>query len=106
MIPFSSSLGCKFCHSPPFFVVDCGERIYYVVHKLQSMSRVMIHLGVHNHLVTNGKCRELVKETRRLIAKEVDQGLMQRSLRFPLVLARPSWQVTCLMILTMAHWIS
>jgi hypothetical protein len=36
------------------------------------MSRVAIHLGVHNHLVTNGKCRESIKETRRLIAKEVD----------------------------------
>jgi hypothetical protein len=36
------------------------------------MSRVAIHLGVHNHLVTNGKCQESIKETRRLIAKEVD----------------------------------
>jgi hypothetical protein len=37
------------------------------------MSRVAIHRGVHNHPVTNGKCWELVKETRRLIAKEVDR---------------------------------
>jgi hypothetical protein len=36
------------------------------------MSKTMIHLGVHNHHVADGKCRELVKETRRLIAKEVD----------------------------------
>jgi len=37
------------------------------------MSRVVIHLGVHNHLVADGKCHELNKETRRLIAEEVDR---------------------------------
>jgi hypothetical protein len=37
------------------------------------MSKVAIHLNVHNHLITDGKCRELVKETRRLKAKEVDR---------------------------------
>jgi hypothetical protein len=36
------------------------------------MSRVAIHLGVHNHPIADGKCQELVKETRRLNAKEVD----------------------------------
>jgi len=72
MIPSSSSLGCKFCHSPPFCVVNCGGRIYYVVHKFQFMSRTTIHLGIHNHPVVGGKCRELVEETRRLITEEVD----------------------------------
>jgi hypothetical protein len=32
--------------------------------------------------------------------------LLQRFLRFPLVLAIPSWRVTCLMILAMAQWSS
>ncbi len=36
------------------------------------MSRVMIHLGVHNHLVADGKCQELVEESRRLVTKKVD----------------------------------
>jgi hypothetical protein len=36
------------------------------------MSRAIIHLGVHNHLVADGKCWELVEDTRRLITKEVD----------------------------------
>ncbi len=101
MIPSSSLLGCEFCHSPPIFVIDYGGWIYCVVHRLQSMSRIMIYLGVHNHLVTNGKWRESVKEIRRLIA-----CLMQISFRFFLVLTRPSWQVTCLMILIMTHWSS
>ncbi len=30
----------------------------------------MIHFGVHNLLVANGKCKESLKETRRLIVKE------------------------------------
>jgi hypothetical protein len=47
----SFSLGCKFCHSPPFCVAICGGRIYYVVHRLQFMLRTIIHLGVHNHLL-------------------------------------------------------
>jgi hypothetical protein len=36
------------------------------------MSITTIHLGVHNHLIVNGKCWESVEEIRRLIAKEVD----------------------------------
>jgi hypothetical protein len=39
------------------------------------MSKATIHLGVHNHLVVDGKCRELVEEIRRLIAEEVDRTL-------------------------------
>jgi hypothetical protein len=37
------------------------------------MSRAMIHLGVHNHFVVDGKCRELVEEIRKLIIEEVDR---------------------------------
>jgi hypothetical protein len=36
------------------------------------LSRVTIHLRVHNHPIANGKCREFLEETKRLIAKEVD----------------------------------
>jgi hypothetical protein len=46
--------------------------MYYVVHRLQSISRAVIHLGLHIHLVVEGKCKEYVDETRRSIAKEVD----------------------------------
>jgi hypothetical protein len=72
MIVSASSLGCKLCHSPPFCVVDYSGRIYYVVHRLQSMSKISIHLSVHNHLVADGKCQEFVEETKTLIPKEVN----------------------------------
>jgi hypothetical protein len=39
------------------------------------MSRATIHVGVHNHPVADGKCREFVEEIRRLIAEELDRML-------------------------------
>jgi hypothetical protein len=38
-----------------------------------NLSRATIHLGVHNHLVVDGKCWELVEEIKRLIVEEVDR---------------------------------
>jgi hypothetical protein len=72
MFPSASLLGCKLCHVPPLYVANCSGQIYYVVHKLQSISRMKIHFKVHKHLVTNGKCKEFVDKTKRLITKEVD----------------------------------
>ncbi len=36
---------------------------------------MVIHLGVHKHLVVDGKCKESMDETRRLIVEEVDRTL-------------------------------
>ncbi len=41
------------------------------MHKLQSLSKETIHLGVHNHPIVNGKCKEFLDEIRRLITYEV-----------------------------------
>jgi hypothetical protein len=68
------------------------------------MLRMMIHLGAHNHHVADGKCQELVEETRRLIIEEFDRMPNAKVFLIPSVLARLSWQVTCLMILGMAYW--
>jgi hypothetical protein len=32
-----------------------------------------IHLGVHNHLIADGKCKESLEETRKLIVEKVDR---------------------------------
>jgi hypothetical protein len=71
LIPSASSLGCKFCHAPPLCIAGYNGRIYYVVHKLHSLSILVIHLGVHNHPIADGKCKEILEEIRRSIAKEV-----------------------------------
>jgi hypothetical protein len=71
--PTASLLGCKFYHAPPFYVVDYSGQIYDVVHRLQSIFRGSIHLGVHKHLVVSAKCKEFMDKTIRLIIKDVDR---------------------------------
>ncbi len=53
-------------------VMDYPSQIYYVVHRLTTITGMVIHLGVHQHPMANGTCREFVDETIRLIAKEVN----------------------------------
>jgi hypothetical protein len=72
LTPSASSFGYKFYHVLPFFVIDDGGQIYYVVHRLQSISRVTIHLWVHKHPITDGKCKEFMDEIRRLITNEMN----------------------------------
>jgi hypothetical protein len=36
--------------------------MYYVIHKLQSLSRIAIHLGRHEHLVVEGMCTKALEE--------------------------------------------
>ncbi len=72
MTTSASLLGCKFCHVPPLYISNYNGQIYYVVHRLQLISRMAIHCVVHKHFVTNGKCREFMDEIRRLIVEEVD----------------------------------
>jgi hypothetical protein len=84
MFPSVSLLGCKLCHAPPLYVDDCSGQIYYVMHKLQLISKATIHFRVHKHFVANGKCKESMDETRRLIAKEVDHMLDMKILTISL----------------------
>ncbi len=72
LFPSVSSLACKFYHAPPFCVIDYNGQIYYVVHKLQSILRVVIYLGIHKHPMADGKCKKFVNKTKRLITKEVN----------------------------------
>jgi hypothetical protein len=36
--------------------------MYYVIHKLQSLSKAAIFLGMHEHLVAKGMCKEALEE--------------------------------------------
>jgi hypothetical protein len=81
------------------------DKIYYVVHRFQSMSRAAIHLGVHNHLVVDGKCQKFIENTRRLITKEVDHMPDVKIFSISLS-ASNTFLVSYLLILTMAQWSS
>jgi hypothetical protein len=41
--------------------------MYYFIHKLQSLSRVAIHLGTHEHPVAKGMCKEALEEIKVLV---------------------------------------
>jgi len=45
----------------------CPYRIYHVIHKLQSLSKVAIHLGTHVHPIVKGMCREALEEIKVLV---------------------------------------
>jgi hypothetical protein len=55
--PLDSTLVCKICKVPPTYVNFCNARIYYVFSK-SDMTRACIHLGMHNHPVSDGICQE------------------------------------------------
>jgi hypothetical protein len=46
---------CKICNSAPFYVNMCVACMYYVVHKQENLTRIVIHLGTHDHLVAKGR---------------------------------------------------
>jgi hypothetical protein len=65
--PPDSTLVCKVCKVPPTCVNFCPGRIYYVLGK-NNMTRACIHLGMHNHPVSNGICQETLDTISGLIA--------------------------------------
>ncbi len=62
---------CMFCVASPFCVNTFPYHIYYVIHKFQSLSRVVIHLGTHEHHVVEGMCREYLEEIKVLVEGQV-----------------------------------
>jgi hypothetical protein len=66
------NLVCKVYKVPPICVNFCPGRIYYVLGK-GDMSRACIHLGMHNHTVSDGICQEIVDTISGLIAQEVSK---------------------------------
>jgi hypothetical protein len=45
--------------------------MYYVVHKFPKLSKSMIHLGTHAHLIVNIKCKESLQEMKNMVGNEV-----------------------------------
>ncbi len=62
---------CKVYGSSPFCVHMNIYCLYCVVHFMFNLSRAAIHLGIHAHLVYDGKCMEPFKEMENMVAKEV-----------------------------------
>ncbi len=45
------------------------------MHRLIIITKMVIHFGVHKHLMVDGKCREYVNKISRLIIEEVNHTL-------------------------------
>jgi hypothetical protein len=67
-----SILICKVRKVPPTCVNSYNARIYNVLSK-SDMIRTCIHLGMHNHPVSDGICRENLDTISGLIAQEVSK---------------------------------
>jgi hypothetical protein len=70
--PPDSTLVCKVCKVPPTCINFCDARIYYVLSKTD-MTRACIHLGMHNHPVSDGVCRETIGTISNLLTQEVSK---------------------------------
>lgn len=54
---------CKVCHYTPICVVVCNACILCIHSTTLGMYRAYIHLGVHDHLVSNSTCHESTKNS-------------------------------------------
>jgi hypothetical protein len=57
--------------------------MYYVINKLQSLSKATIHLGMHEHPVVEGICREFLEEIKVLVEGQVSHTVDAKSLQSP-----------------------
>jgi hypothetical protein len=69
--PKKSKLECKICRLTPVCIALCHARILYVHSTSPEMSRACIHLGVHEHPVSNGTCRDSLDMAYQCVANEV-----------------------------------
>lgn len=81
LIPFSigggpsekSTLACKVCQTPPICLALCDARIYHVSSNDNDVTRAAIHLGCHNHPVSQGTCQDSMDIMYDCVAKEVQK---------------------------------
>jgi hypothetical protein len=69
--PTRSTVECKVCRSMPVCIALCHARILYIHSTSVRMSRACIHIGVHDHPVANGTCRESLDMAYQCVANEV-----------------------------------
>jgi len=91
----------KFYNYFPFCVDNCKGQIYYIVHIIQSISRVAIHLGVQLHLVTDDKCKEIMEEN-KMLKNRLTKHLMWKHLPMIWMPINLSWPNILSLTTTMA----
>ena len=70
-VPTRSTIECKVCRSKLVYIALYHARIIYIHSRVVGMSRVCIHLGVHDHPITNDTCHELLDMSYQCVVNEV-----------------------------------
>jgi hypothetical protein len=66
-----STVEYKVCRSTPVCIALCHTRILYIHSTSVGMSRACIHIGVYDHYVANGTCRESLDMAYQCVAHKV-----------------------------------
>ena len=69
--PAKSTFECKVCRSPLVCIALYHAHILYVHFTSNEMSRACIHLGMHDHPVSNGVCHKSLDLAYHYVANEV-----------------------------------
>jgi hypothetical protein len=67
------------------------------VHKQENFTQETIHLGTHEHLVMEGMCKKVIKQTKSLVHEEVSYTLLATPLVFVFVANEFFFPDTCSM---------
>ena len=86
--PTRSTVEYKICRSTPVCIVLCHDRNTYIHSRAVGMSRACIHLGVHDHLVANGTCRESLDMAYQYVANEVLKTPTSKNLAIIMVVSK------------------
>jgi hydroxylamine reductase (hybrid-cluster protein) len=62
--------------------------IYYFVHKLDTLLKVVIHFNIHTHLVENNICGEILEEIKGFVDKEVFHTPSGKNFSFDLFMSK------------------
>jgi len=54
-----------------FFLVLINANMYYVMHKQENLTRVVIYLGTHDHPMVEGRSRKKFNQVKSLVEEEV-----------------------------------
>jgi len=95
---------CKFSVACPFYVNRCPHWMYYVIHKLQLLLRVAIHLNTHEHLGIKGMCKDVLEEIKVLVKGQVSRTPKGKISTIVLNANRAFWHIICSMRMGKGLW--
>jgi hypothetical protein len=72
IVPSGSTFVCRICKEPPKCIALCEAKIFYV-HGNESSQRACIHIGIHQHPMKVGVCRNSRKYINALIEEHVER---------------------------------